>query len=404
MDAALRRSRSGSDPWILDDDDDAVVRAAGGDGMGGVMLQRTLDSDGISVGLDEDPDVEFVGDGDAARGGPGGGGGAEGAENPGGAWVVQAFRAYIREGADTPAAVAAVRALTDVIQGSSEGTLMGLLKDVTISAQHLRDHIGDTALSVGSGCELFMRFVTRTVAAGGSDFVKVRAKIVQRGQEFVANAARARDAIGGLMTSGESFLRDGVTVMTHGYSRVAVSVLLRAAHEGMRISVVVTESRPGNGGYLTAKVLSDASIPCTVIADSAAGLWMEQVNSVLVGCEGVMENGGVINRIGTYNLALIAKASGKPFYAAAESFKFMRHYPLNQRDVPQRRHAPEPKTQPENMCEGCAAEHGAGSLPDVVVDRSVHDYTPPKYITLLFSEIGVLTPSAVSDELIKLYT
>jgi translation initiation factor eIF-2B subunit alpha len=55
-----------------------------------------------------------------------------------------------------------------------------------------------------------------------------------------------------------------------------------------------------------------------------------RVDLVLVGAEGVVENGGVINKLGTYQIALCAKALNKPFYVAAESYKFARLYPLNQ--------------------------------------------------------------------------
>lgn len=54
------------------------------------------------------------------------------------------------------------------------------------------------------------------------------------------------------------------------------------------------------------------------------------VDLVLVGAEGVVENGGVINKLGTYQIALAAKCLNKPFYVAAESYKFARLYPLNQ--------------------------------------------------------------------------
>jgi hypothetical protein len=55
-----------------------------------------------------------------------------------------------------------------------------------------------------------------------------------------------------------------------------------------------------------------------------------RVDLVLVGAEGVVENGGVINKLGTYQIALCAKVLNKPFYVAAESYKFARLYPLNQ--------------------------------------------------------------------------
>lgn len=55
-----------------------------------------------------------------------------------------------------------------------------------------------------------------------------------------------------------------------------------------------------------------------------------RVDLVLVGAEGVVENGGVINKLGTYQIAMCAKSLNKPFYVAAESYKFARLYPLNQ--------------------------------------------------------------------------
>ena len=80
--------------------------------------------------------------------------------------------------------------------------------------------------------------------------------------------------------------------------------------------------------------LSTAGIDCTLILDSAVGYVMETVDMVFVGAEGVVESGGIINRIGTYTMAMCAKEMNKPFYVLTESFKFSRLYPLNQRDLP----------------------------------------------------------------------
>ncbi len=75
-------------------------------------------------------------------------------------------------------------------------------------------------------------------------------------------------------------------------------------------------------------------IPAQMILDAAVGYFIEKVDMVLVGAEGVVENGGLINQIGTYQIAVVAKAAKKPFYAIAESFKFVRLFPLNQFDLP----------------------------------------------------------------------
>ncbi|KAL8180172.1 UNVERIFIED_CONTAM: Translation initiation factor [Gekko kuhli] len=137
-----------------------------------------------------------------------------------------------------------------------------------------------------------------------------------------------------------------------------------------------------------AKALTKLGIPVTVILDAAVGYIMEKVDLAIVGAEGVVENGGIINKIGTNQMAVCAKAQNKPFYVVAESFKFVRLFPLNQQDVPNKFKY---KADTLKKSEDLTAEH-----PFV-------DYTPPSLITLLFTDLGVLTPSAVSDELIKLY-
>lgn len=101
-----------------------------------------------------------------------------------------------------------------------------------------------------------------------------------------------------------------------------------------------------------------------------------------------MESGGVINRIGTYTMALCAKEMNKPFYVLTESFKFSRLYPLNQRDLPDNYKYP---------IKSSRKDESFHKLHPLV------DYTAPLLITLIFTDLGILTPSAVSDELIKLY-
>lgn len=101
-----------------------------------------------------------------------------------------------------------------------------------------------------------------------------------------------------------------------------------------------------------------------------------------------MENGGVINKLGTYQIAVCAKAHNKSFYVAAESFKFARLYPLNQQDLP---------------LESKPLDVGPLLPSKVTIDNPSRDYTPPIYINMLITDLGVLTPAAVSDELIQLY-
>lgn len=180
-------------------------------------------------------------------------------------------------------------------------------------------------------------------------------------------------------------------VLTHGASRVVIALLCEAA-ETKHFSVFITEGRGSHEASQTAEKLAASGIPTTVILDSAVGFFMEQTDLVIVGAEGVVENGGIVNSVGTYTAAVLAQAAKKPFYVAAESYKFARLYPLTQRDVPQ--------THMELALPGVQSERARKNLS---ATNPFFDYTPPGYISLMFTDLGVLTPSAVSDELIKLY-
>jgi translation initiation factor eIF-2B subunit alpha len=193
------------------------------------------------------------------------------------------------------------------------------------------------------------------------------------------------------------------------------------------------EGRPDAAGVKAARAYAShsANIPTTVVLDSALGYIMEKVDIVLVGAEAIVENGGCVNKMGTYALAACAKAHGKPFYVAAESYKFARLYPLNQQDLSTilmgdtntttnteastattltTHHKATPPTiqfvdtTTTTTSSSTPSLFSSIALPDTVkVENSPCDFTPAKFITLLFTDLGVLTPSAVSDELIRLY-
>jgi methylthioribose-1-phosphate isomerase len=122
--------------------------------------------------------------------------------------------------------------------------------------------------------------------------------------------------------------RDGpVRVLTHcnaGWLATvdwgtATAPLYLAHAQGLPLQVWVDETRPRNqGASLTAWELTQAGLPCTLIADNAGGHLMQrgQVDLVIVGCDRVAANGDVCNKIGTYLKALAAHDNGVPFYVA----------------------------------------------------------------------------------------
>jgi len=250
----------------------------------------------------------------------------------------------------------------------------------------------DAPMSIASLCELFVRFVTRTALTQVSvegDFDKLKCLLVERGDMLARTTLEARSKIA---RAGAAFVEAGGTVLTLGYSRCVVALLLAAANT-KHFSVVVAESHPEGDGHQTAAQLADAGVPVTVVEDAAVAYAMSRCQMVLCGAEAVLESGGIINKIGTYQMAIVASACKKPFYVASESTKFARLFPLSQADVPS-----------HDASRAHAAFIGrAPAHPHLTAETHTRDYTPPSYITMLFTDLGVLTPSAVSDELIKLF-
>jgi translation initiation factor eIF-2B subunit alpha len=186
------------------------------------------------------------------------------------------------------------------------------------------------SIAVNAACDLFSGSVTE-VAQDVTDFAKFKAQLTERGTQLSSVASKCCDKIS---QYGSAVIQDHKVVLVHGRSRVVSAVLKHAAKQGKHFSVILTECRPCGSGYSAAQELLDAGIPCTMVLDSAVGYIMERVDLVLVGAEGVVQSGGIVNVIGTYQIAMMAKALNRPFYVAAETFKFFRLFPLRQSDVP----------------------------------------------------------------------
>ena len=188
---------------------------------------------------------------------------------------------------------------------------------------------GRSHISLSSGCELFLKYVTRA-SLETPGFQECKSQVLERGERFAEFSTNAR---GRIATVGSPFVREGSVVLTHGRSKVVEALLLRAALvEKKRFRVIVLEGRPDAGGAKSAKTYANAGIPATVVLDSAMGYIMERVDLVIVGAEGVVENGGTVNKVGTFALGVMAKELSVPLYVAAESYKFTRMYPLNNAD------------------------------------------------------------------------
>ncbi|XP_072756679.1 translation initiation factor eIF2B subunit alpha [Anoplolepis gracilipes] len=295
--------------------------------------------------------------------------------------ICRFFNGIIRNEKDTSAGMATIRTLLEVLEHSKSETV----QELRICLQDAIDAMRSTetpVTAIASGSELFLRFITLATLDTPS-FAECKKIMLDRGKVFSEKLVAAR---GKVAKVAAYFITDGSTILTHSKSRVVLQAMKEAAANNKIFEVYVTSSSPDNIGEEMCQSLTKLGISCTVILDSAVGYVMEQVDMVMVGAEGVAESGGVINKIGTYTMAICAKEVKKPFYVLTESFKFARIYPLNQVDLPD-----EFKYTSSTLSNNLKKEH------------PLVDYTPPHYISLLFTDLGILTPSAVSDELIKLY-
>ena len=284
--------------------------------------------------------------------------------------------------------VAAMKVLLGVVERTEAETMMQLQDELRQAADLMMERSstatsGRSNIALQSGCELFLKYITRTFLEL-PDFEQCKKAILERGQRFQTISLAARDRIA---AQACAFVPKDGTVLTHGYSRVVANILLEAMKQNKQFDLIVLEGRPDCAGVKAAKFYAEAGIPVRICLYSAMGTIMEQVDVVLTGAEAIAENGGVINKVGTYTLACCSAACNKPMYVAAESYKFARLYPLRQSDLPLNPNKP-------------STDVGAT---DIAYHNPSVDFTPSKFISLLFTDLGVLTPSAVSDELIRLY-
>lgn len=165
----------------------------------------------------------------------------------------------------------------------------------------------------------------------------------------------------------------------------ALAPIYVATERGQRLRVYADETRPLlQGARITAWELQEAGVPVTVITDSMAAVVMRQglVGAVIVGCDRVAANGDVANKIGTYGVALLARAHGLPFYVAGPTSTVDLNTPDGDHIEIEQRGAHE------------VTHHGGVKMaPDGVdVFNPAFDVTPAEYVSAIITEKGVVYP------------
>jgi len=241
-----------------------------------------------------------------------------------------------------------------------------------------------TAVNLGWALEKIM-----LVAKQGNDVSKIKDIVINAAKRMAEEDIQINMKMG---KHGSSLFENNDIVMTHCNAGALATVaygtalgVIRATREnGKNIKVIATETRPvQQGSRLTAFELKHDGIDVSLIPDTAVGYTMANglVNKVIVGADRILRTGHVFNKIGTYQVAILAKQHGIPFYVAAPLSSFdLKNNPddviIEQRSAHEVTHIGEKKTAPDN----------------ITVINPAFDMTPPELISGIITEDGIAKP------------
>ena len=250
-----------------------------------------------------------------------------------------------------------------------------------------------TAVNLKWGLDKIMSLV-QTKSQDNVSIDQLRSLIIEEAKKIAEDDIATNKSMG---NHGSELLSDNDTIMTHCNAGALATVaygtalgVIRATKEkGKNIKVIATETRPvQQGSRLTAFELKHDGIDVSLIPDTAVGYSMANklVNKVVVGADRILRTGHVYNKIGTYQVATMAKQHGIPFYVAA---------PLSTFDM---------KSNPEDviieMRKGTEVT-GVGEKKtapdDINVINPAFDMTPPELISGIITEKGIAKPPFVES-------
>jgi translation initiation factor eIF-2B subunit alpha/methylthioribose-1-phosphate isomerase len=236
-------------------------------------------------------------------------------------------------------------------------------------------------------------------ALKGAEAKQSKAIAIKAAEDYANWSARACEDIGHY---GASLMGEETNVLTHcnaGWLAcvdwgTALAPVYAASRDGKKIFVFVDETRPRlQGAKLTSWELMNEKIPHAVIADNAAGHYMyrKEVSMVIVGADRIASNGDVVNKIGTYEKAVVAKDNAIPFYVAAPSStvdlskETGDSVPIEERD--------------ESEVLFVGKERVAA--PGAKAKNPAFDVTPARLVKGIITENGIVSPLDIRDVFAK---
>jgi methylthioribose-1-phosphate isomerase len=212
--------------------------------------------------------------------------------------------------------------------------------------------------------------------------------VVEEANRIADEDAAANRAIG---KCGAKLIEDGDVILTHCNAGALATVeygtalgVVRAAwEERKRIRVIAAETRPLlQGARLSVYEMKKEGIPVTLITDSMVGyaMYRKMINKVVVGADRIVRD-AVINKIGTYAVAVLAKENKVPFYVAAPTSTFDLTRTSKEVEIEERK-----REEVTHIGSKCI------TVEDVDVLNPAFDITPLKYVTAVISEKGIFKP------------
>ena len=273
---------------------------------------------------------------------------------------------------------------------SNASTKEEMINDLN-SAKNILFETRPTAVNLAWGLEKIME-----VARSCKDPDEIKKIVVETAKQMADQDVKINMTMG---KHGSKLFDDNDTVLTHcnagalatvGYG-TALGVIRASKESGKNIRVIATETRPvQQGSRLTAFELKHDGIDVSLIPDTAVGYTLANnlVNKIIVGADRILKTGHVFNKIGTYQVALLAKQHNVPFYVAAPLSTFDLNSNPEDIVIEQRKSSEvtgigEKKTAPD----------------DINVINPAFDMTPPELISGIITENGVIT--APFEETIK---
>ncbi|KAI1816903.1 translation initiation factor eIF-2B alpha subunit [Poronia punctata] len=351
--------------------------------------------------------------------------------------IVTTYHRLLSDDPDLTVPIATIEALIEALGASSATTAFETMKLVEAQSDRLaKSPSVANPMAVRHGSDFFKQYLVRELrkfpsgggAGSGSasddqdqQFVGIRNHLLRNARLF---ATRAKDAREKIAAAGRHLIEDESIVLTHGGSRVVGTLLSRAAERGVdgdarrRFKVVyaVSETRQAESNKIVS-MLRAKGVPVATIAEGSVAHVMANVDLVLVGAEAITAQGGIISRLGTYQLAKLAQADNKPFCVAAELHKLGQTFPEDQfhfncRQFKQRLLEFYTEKKPEDGLVQVGNPYYKGNPADDTEDEKKAretqsatplDFTPPELIASFICDEGVLSTVAMEHKVIDMF-